>query len=92
MELDQVLEMDDAEHVIDRLFVDRYPRVATLEHLLDQFGDRRVRRISVDLGPRNHDLRYIHLRCIRGRTDDRKRRSSGAHIIERFARESQYFF
>ena len=60
-ELDQILQMNHTQYMIDRVLVDRDARVASLEHLLDQLGDRCFDRIGLDLGSRNHDLGDIHL-------------------------------
>jgi len=72
-QLDQVLEMGDAEHAIDRSLVDRDARVALFEHALQQLAGRRVDRERDHLGAWHHDVADRHVGRPRGRGDDADR-------------------
>ena len=72
-QLHQVLQVDDAEDLVDRALVDQHARVALLEHLLEQVAGRRLDGERDDLGARHHDLRHGHGRGARRRADDLER-------------------
>ena len=56
-----VLDVDEADHVVQRLAIDRHARMAVLDHAFDDFGKRLVDIERDDIDARHHDVAGVAL-------------------------------
>ena len=53
---EHVLDVHEADHVVERLAIDRHARVAVLDHAFDDFGERLVDVERDNVDARHHDV------------------------------------
>ena len=58
-----VLDVDEADHVIERLAIDRHARMAVLDHAFDDFGKRLLDIERDDIDARHHDVGGVAARA-----------------------------
>ena len=51
-----VLDVDEADHVVERFAIDRHARVALLDHAAHHIGERRLDVERHDVDARHHDV------------------------------------
>jgi hypothetical protein len=89
-EHDEVLQVHDAQHVVDRLAVDRHARVAVLHDLLEQLARLVLHGEGHDLGAGHHDLLDGHLGSLRGGADDREGGAFVSGPVGHLARQAEH--
>ena len=87
--------MDEADHVVERLAIDRHPRMALLDHAFDDLGKRRFDVERDDVDARHHDVRgglVVHLENIADQHPLMAAQRVGVvggrlldHLVDRFA-------
>ena len=58
---EHVLDVDKADHVIERLAIHRHARMAVLDHAFDDFGERLIDVERDDVDARHHDVGGIEV-------------------------------
>ncbi len=89
-QFDEILQVGNAEHVIDVVPEYRYPGIPTCQHGIEQFTHWSFHRVRFNFGTGNHDIADVHLGGFGGCPHDGQRRTLSL-LVTYFARETQDF-